>query len=33
MVSLDEEEDKQIKEKTRRRGPTLVGTPKGTLHW
>jgi len=32
MVLLHEKEAK-IKGTIRRRGPTLVGTPKGTSHW
>jgi len=32
MVLLHEEEEWKIKETMRGRGPTLVGTPKGTSH-
>jgi len=35
MVSLHEEEEPKWKIKAimRHRGPTLIGTPKGTSHW
>jgi len=35
MVSLhvEEEPNGRLKEPTRCRGPSLVGTPKGTYHW
>jgi len=34
MVLLHEEEEEELNGgTTRHRGPTLIGTPKGTSHW